>query len=178
MRYLLKGEASKKVRYPCLKSRMGSFKEYNNQDKQLKNHKIGFIPHLASDQYATLSLKISYSMRKERINRCVIIVLLQLIKKLHQASMAANPLYQRKIQILKIKDLLHKLQGRNQVILSGSKSLTVPPHQVTNRVSHLDSNKCSRISLKRMQRSWLQVTIYLLSTFHVWSRRLTSYKKI
>jgi hypothetical protein len=54
----------------------------------------------------------------------------------------------------------------------------VPPHQVTNRVNPLDSNKCSRISPKRIQKSWLQATIYLLSMFHVWYRRLTSYKRI
>ena len=178
MRYFLKGETSKKVQCLYPKNKMGSFKECINQDKQHKNLKIGCTPHLGSGQFVTHSLKISYSMRRGRINKCEITVLLQPIKKLLQASMAANQLYQRKIQILKTKDLLHKLQGLNQDIHSGSKSLTVPPHQVTNRVNPLDSNKCSRISPKRIQRSWLQVMIYLLSTFHVWSRHLTSYKRI
>ena len=178
MRYLLKGETSRKVQCLYLKNRMGSFKEYINQDKQHRNLKIGCTPHLGSGQFAIHSLKISYSMRRGRINKCEIIVLLQPIKKPLQASMAANQLFQRKIQISKTKDLLHKRLGLNQVILLGSKSLTVPPHQVTNRVNPLVSNKCSRISPKRIQKSWLQVTIYLLSTFHVWSRRSTSYKRI
>ena len=170
MRYFLKEEASKKVPCLCLKSKMDSFKGHINQDKQHRNHKIGCTLHLASGQSATHSLKISYSMRRGRINKFEIIVLLQPIKKLLQASMAANQPSRRKIQISKTKDLLHKLLGLNQVIHSGRKSLTVPQRQVTNKANPLVSNRCSRISHKRMQRSWLQVTIYLLSTFHVWSR--------
>ena len=152
-RYLLKGEVLKKVQCLFLKSRMDSFKEFINQDKHHKNHKIGCTPHRGSGQSATHSLRISFSMRRGRINKCEIIALLQPIKKPLQASMAASQLFQRKIQIPKTKDLLHKLLGLNQVILLGSKSLTVPPHQVTNRVNPLVSNKCSRISPKRIQKS-------------------------